>query len=311
MGKNNIILLGPTHVGKTTVAGLLAKKLGKKQVTCILEEYEDAVIDFGAGQSVYEDPKQAEAFLKRMEKEPDVFLLLPYRKTEKSLAVLDQRTGKEEQELNRLFVGAKTSRQAAKHIIYIEERTAEEIADEIAGIIEFRKKINEEEFEISSDRLRIRSIQKKYIPVYYRELDEEITKYQYPDPFENVETAEKVLGDFMQGQKEGRDIFCVMLDQKGNFVGSVEAHGIDTSSPEVGIWIAREQQGKGYGEEGIRRIMEFVRKNRSVRYFIYEADYRNQASVRLVEKLGGEKTEQNEITTVSGKHLVLDMYLVR
>ncbi len=105
-------------------------------VQAVLTEYAGAVIDFGGGQSVYEDDAQAEAFLRLMAPVRRSFLLMPYADEGRSLALLRQRTDAAEAWMNERFVRAKTSRLAAKHVVYTEEKTADEIVFQIEGLLE-------------------------------------------------------------------------------------------------------------------------------------------------------------------------------
>lgn len=104
-------------------------------VAVVLAENSNAVIDFGGGQSVYDDEKQAEEFLRLMEPVENSFLLMPYVDTEASIALLRARIGRDEATLNKIFVPSKTSRLAAKHIIYTERKTVKEIVTEIIPLV--------------------------------------------------------------------------------------------------------------------------------------------------------------------------------
>jgi shikimate kinase len=101
----------------------------------ILEESRNSVIAFGGGQSVYEDEDRKREFLQMMAPVAYSFLLLPYPDLEASLALLSQRIGEDEMTLNRLLVGSETSLEAAKHVLFVGEKTPDEIADEMMGIL--------------------------------------------------------------------------------------------------------------------------------------------------------------------------------
>ena len=102
----------------------------------ILEESRDSIIAFGGGQSVYEDEEQQAEFYKLMAPVEHSFLLLPFPDVDASLKLLSQRIEKDELKLNRIFIYSETSRSAAKHIIYTGEKTPNQVADEIMGILE-------------------------------------------------------------------------------------------------------------------------------------------------------------------------------
>ncbi len=102
-------------------------------VKTILLSSDNAVIEFGGGQSVYQDEHRAQEFIKLMSKEQYVFLLLPCSDPQKSLEILDKRIGDEDAEkmLNRIFIHSFTNKQAAKFTVFTEGKTTEETIDEI------------------------------------------------------------------------------------------------------------------------------------------------------------------------------------
>lgn len=176
---HNILILGPIHVGKTSVSKVLAKRTGKKLIEMdkkrkklykeagyfekesrkaykaggimewyqyqkpfelyavkrILEESKNSVIDFGGGQSVYYDAGQIEEFLKAVEREPFIFLLLPSPDVEESVKLLGKRTSNNEKEINNIFIRSHSSRAAAKYIIYTKAKSVKEIAEEILSCV--------------------------------------------------------------------------------------------------------------------------------------------------------------------------------
>lgn len=175
MRNNNILVMGPIGVGKTSVSKELAKRTGRKliemdeekkriysqigfslekceekyekygimgwyqyqkpfelySVKMLLGENDNAVIDFGGGQSVYDNEEQVKEFLSIVKSQKYSFLLMPYEDVDMSLKLLSTRNEDDDTDLNRIFINSITSRQAAKHIIYTGEKTISDIVDEI------------------------------------------------------------------------------------------------------------------------------------------------------------------------------------
>lgn len=171
--------------------------------------------------------------------------------------------------------------------------------------------INQTDFSIITQRTRLLPLSNEYINEYFKEFNSEITQYQYPDPFADISAAKDFLIRFIQRKKEGTSLVCVIVDMKGTFIGSVEAHGIDTTTPELGVWIAQKYQSKGYAFEAIKSLIDYIRTNQPVDYFVYEADCRNTGSIKLVNKLMGEKQRHEEFVTKSGKELKLDVFYIK
>lgn len=107
-----------------------------------LEEFEDCVLDFGAGHSVYEDEEffsRVENALKPIE---NVILILPSPDPDRSVEIVNQRfselmvreVGKIDLELlqlNEHFVRHPSNSMLAKKTVYTESQTAEETTAEI------------------------------------------------------------------------------------------------------------------------------------------------------------------------------------
>ena len=165
---------------------------------------------------------------------------------------------------------------------------------------------------IKTERLKFVPLSYEYLDQYYEEFTEDITRYQYPDSFKSREDAEKFFNWFIKLNQERTSLIYILLDAEDeSFVGDVEAHGLDTDTPELGVWIAKRHQNKGYAYEAIKSFIEYLKTNYTIESFIYEADCRNTASQRLAEKLGGIKGEHEDIVTESGKELQLDTYYIK
>jgi shikimate kinase len=170
-----IILIGPMKVGKTTVAGLLAARLGIPQqaldksrkiyykeigydseyalrlvesgaleaalqyckpfevhaVERHLAESRDCVIDFGAGQSVQDDPVLCERVRQALAPYSNVVLLLPDPDAEQSIAYLDERIDEDLRGVNAHYIRHPANRALAKAIVYTIGKSPEETCDEI------------------------------------------------------------------------------------------------------------------------------------------------------------------------------------
>ena len=176
---DNIIIIGPIGVGKSTVAPEIARRTGKKHidmdalrsqiyaltdfseelaekaydkggiigwydyqkpfelfaVKTLLEKHSNSVIEFGGGQSVYNDATQAETFLNLVKNEPFVILMLPCKDFARSAKILENRArNAEENILNDIFITSTTNKKAAKYVVYTDGKKPEETIDEIVTI---------------------------------------------------------------------------------------------------------------------------------------------------------------------------------
>ena len=163
---------------------------------------------------------------------------------------------------------------------------------------------------IHTQRLVIEPFRPAFLEDYYREFTAEVTQYQYPDPFSDLEAARRVLSGFLEDMDRGEMLELVILSREGEFLGSAEVFGLREEAPEIGLWLKPTVQGKGYGYEALRAVVDYLNSLKKYRYYIYEADVRNVPSLRLIEKFRHEKGEGQKVTTERGKELVLQSYRV-
>jgi shikimate kinase len=99
----------------------------------ILAEHSGAVIDFGAGHSVYDDPQQMARIRAVLAPHANVFLVIPSPDPTTSIAILrDRMTPKINGiELNRYMISERVLHQLTNKIIYTTGKTPEETAEEI------------------------------------------------------------------------------------------------------------------------------------------------------------------------------------
>lgn len=168
---------------------------------------------------------------------------------------------------------------------------------------------------IKSERTNIVPFEMKYLNHYFSGFNAEITKFQWPDPFESIEDARSVLQEFLNEMDREETLLFSILSKDDDFLGSVEIHGLAEDCPELGIWIIESQQNKGYAYEALNAVLGYVRSKYGKGEFYYEADVRNTGSIKLLRKFD-EKYEIIErgferSTTDSGKGLELQGYILK
>ena len=168
---------------------------------------------------------------------------------------------------------------------------------------------------IKCERINIVPFEMKYLNHYFSGFNAEITKYQWPDPFESIEDARSVLQEFLNEMYREETLLFSILSKNDDFLGSVEIHGLTGDCPELGIWIIESKQSKGYAYEALNAVLDYVRTKYNKAEFYYEADIRNTGSMKLLRKLE-EKYEIIEqglerLTTDSGKDLELQGFILR
>ena len=172
----SIILIGPSGAGKSSVAEELSKTTGMPRL-CLdrianndrrtgfrnrfksSQEYnafmirraiEDAkkvgtpgIVDFGAGHSIYSDPKLFADVKKMMADFKNVVLLLPSADPNESLRIMNERSTGDTRD-NKYFLNSPCNRELATMTIYGNGRSPKEIAESILEYIETRESKTEE-----------------------------------------------------------------------------------------------------------------------------------------------------------------------
>lgn len=168
---------------------------------------------------------------------------------------------------------------------------------------------------IMCSRINIVPFDMKHLKDYYDEFNAEITKFQWPDPFESIEDARFTLQEFLNKMDKEEMLFCSLLSKDGVFIGSIEIHGLKEDYPELGIWIIESEQGKGYAYEAISALLDYVHLKYGKNGFYYEADIRNVNSIKLLHKFDTKyeivDKNLNEFVTNSGKQLKLQGYILK
>lgn len=184
--RDEIILIGPINIGKSTASELLSAKLNKPRINIdqirfkyyeeigysketqeklqkekgffngtyrywkpfelyaikkILNEYSDCIFDFGAGHSVYEDAKMFEEAQELLSDFKNVILLLPSKDIEESLQFYKEQRNMNDKgtlEIIRHFITHHSNYDLCKHIIYVKNKSKEDVVDEICAIYDIK-----------------------------------------------------------------------------------------------------------------------------------------------------------------------------
>ena len=168
---------------------------------------------------------------------------------------------------------------------------------------------------MAKERITIVPFDMKYLDSYYKEFNAEITKYQWPDPFKQVDDARTALLGFLDEMKREEILFYSILSKKEVFLGSVEMHGLSGDCPEIGVWIVESEQRKGYAYDALKMLLNYAQTHFNKTEFFYEADVRNIGSIKLLKKLENQydvfSQQLEEVVTKSGKELKLQSYILK
>jgi shikimate kinase len=123
------------------LAGVLDywKRFDLHAIERLLAEHRDCIVDFGAGQTVFEGEAELARLQELFVPYPNVFLLLPSPDPDESVVILRQRmrqqTAVQGVELNRFLINTYLAQGLATLVVYIGQKTAAETRDEIIHLL--------------------------------------------------------------------------------------------------------------------------------------------------------------------------------
>lgn len=147
--------------------------------------------------------------------------------------------------------------------------------------------MNLSDVTLSSNRLRLTAFAPSDAQDSHAVQTATLTKYMSWDPEPSLEAFAKVWQAWRPEAEAGSAVrLAIRLKTTGEYVGTIGLHDIDTSEPEIGLWIKEARHGQGLGGEAVATVLAYA-LNLGKASVIYEVDAANLASSRLAEKLGG------------------------
>jgi RimJ/RimL family protein N-acetyltransferase len=146
--------------------------------------------------------------------------------------------------------------------------------------------------EIVTARLRLRPFRADDLPAFvaYRSAPE-VARYQSWDPTYSMADAERLLAS-QEGVELGQPGVWMQLAatdrDDGALLGDCAVHvrADVPATAEVGVTFAPEHQGRGFASEALAAVMGRLFEDVGMRRIYAEADARNVAVHRLLERLG-------------------------
>ncbi|MCF7843356.1 GNAT family N-acetyltransferase [Candidatus Gracilibacteria bacterium] len=118
--------------------------------------------------------------------------------------------------------------------------------------------------------------------------DDKVTKYMFPSTPKEVEDTRIFIRSTMDKLSKGEELVVVILDKDTmEFLGNTGLHRINTSTPELGIWIKTAAHGHGYGREAVTAMKEWADRNVKYEHLVYPVAEENIPSRKIPESLGG------------------------
>jgi RimJ/RimL family protein N-acetyltransferase len=152
--------------------------------------------------------------------------------------------------------------------------------------------VSDHKLILETNRLRLRQLERTDIVTFstYRS-DSNIARYQGWDAPYTIEQAEKFIDD-MQAVTPGEigQWFQLGLELKSTavLIGDVAFQVLKNNkrTAEIGMTLAAEYHGSGYGVEGVTELVRFLFDDLQMHRVIANCDPENHSAIRLLEKVG-------------------------
>jgi RimJ/RimL family protein N-acetyltransferase len=109
-----------------------------------------------------------------------------------------------------------------------------------------------------------------------------------PHPYEDGE-AEKFIDHSAEKYRRNEAYtFAIVESETGKFIGTIDIRleGKIKGEGEIGYWIGREYQGKGYATEATRSLLAFAVDHLELERIIANVLEKNDASISVLKKCG-------------------------
>ena len=115
------------------------KRFDRHAIERLLTDHQDCIVDFGAGQTVFEAEAEQARLQQLLAPYPNVFLLLPSPDLDESVAILTQRrqqqTAVQGVELSRFLIHTYLAQGLASLVVYTGQKTVAETGEEIVRLL--------------------------------------------------------------------------------------------------------------------------------------------------------------------------------
>ncbi len=122
---------------------------------------------------------------------------------------------------------------------------------------------------------------------YLLNKDPEVVQYTGDPPFESVEEARQFLSNYTAYQDYGMGRWYIFLKENDEFIGwcGLKYHP-DTEAVDLGYRLVKKHWNKGYATEASLACIDYGFNTLNLKEIIAQADKRNIASIRVMEKIG-------------------------
>ncbi|WP_267739816.1 GNAT family N-acetyltransferase [Myroides injenensis] len=137
-----------------------------------------------------------------------------------------------------------------------------------------------------SKRLSFSVIKPEDIEYFATHFTPEITQYLSFDITKESALLEEYIRRSRLEVEKGTALVLVVRDiQTHEFLGSCALNDINCESVEIGLWLKKQAQGKGYGTEIVNTLIDICKTELFTRYIIYSVEKDNLKSIAVANNL--------------------------
>jgi RimJ/RimL family protein N-acetyltransferase len=143
---------------------------------------------------------------------------------------------------------------------------------------------------LEAERLRLRALSERDVAeVYELYADREAVRFGYAPPMESLADAGRLIDQTLELARERTLFHFGVADrERDRIIGHATLFRWDREQrrAELGYSIRRDLWGRGLGTEAVSTLIAFAFETLGLRRIEADADPRNTASIRVLEKLG-------------------------
>lgn len=158
---------------------------------------------------------------------------------------------------------------------------------------------------INGERVRLAPISEQYADIIFQEFTDEITQLMVPSTPTHINQIYEFIRTSNTDMNDNTDLTFAILDNSADeFLGVCGLHGkLNQNEPILGIWLKKDAHGNRFGQEAIKILADWARKNLIFNFMVYPCDRDNIPSRKIAEKLNGIIFRTGEVTSMSGRIL--------
>ncbi|WP_269526627.1 GNAT family N-acetyltransferase [Coraliomargarita parva] len=165
---------------------------------------------------------------------------------------------------------------------------------------------------LTGKRIVLAAVELADAPLIFESFTPEVTRYLVPVAPSKLAETESFLIHAQEVMSTGTDYICTVKDRKsGEFLGCSGIHGkAEHAPPELGIWLKTAVHGRGYGQETIRLLCDWLFAATGSREVLYPVDRANLPSRHIPEKLGGVLVDERTDYKQNGEPMDVVVYRI-